>query len=209
MTAYVALIRAVNVSGTGKLPKEDLKAMGEACGFDNVPHLHQQRQSAVHQRPWRGEVKERLEEKVADYFGKPVPVYVRSAKEMAEAVAARPVRRRQAEPRASPISSTRSRCRRCSTRRATCTGERMALGPRLIYVSYGEGIGKIEAQAAGGETGNSAEHEQRGEDRRAAGGDGMTRSRGRQPADAAGEGDRAPRPALSRPRRAGDFGRRI
>ena len=26
MTAYVALIRAVNVSGTGKLPKEDLKA---------------------------------------------------------------------------------------------------------------------------------------------------------------------------------------
>ena len=35
MTAYVALIRAVNVSGTGKLPKEDLKAMGEACGFEN------------------------------------------------------------------------------------------------------------------------------------------------------------------------------
>jgi len=36
MTAYVALIRAVNVSGTGKLPKEDLKAMGEACGFENA-----------------------------------------------------------------------------------------------------------------------------------------------------------------------------
>ena len=33
MTAYVALIRAVNVSGTGKLPKEELKAIGEACGF--------------------------------------------------------------------------------------------------------------------------------------------------------------------------------
>ena len=27
MTAYAALIRAVNVSGTGKLPKEDLKAI--------------------------------------------------------------------------------------------------------------------------------------------------------------------------------------
>ena len=36
MTAYVALVRAVNVSGTGKLPKEDLKAMGGACGFDDV-----------------------------------------------------------------------------------------------------------------------------------------------------------------------------
>ena len=36
MTAYVALVRAVNVSGTGKLSKEDLKAMGEACGFENA-----------------------------------------------------------------------------------------------------------------------------------------------------------------------------
>ena len=34
MTAYVALVRAVNVSGTGKLPKEDLTAIGEACGFE-------------------------------------------------------------------------------------------------------------------------------------------------------------------------------
>ena len=36
VTAYVALLRAVNVSGTGKLPMADLKAIGEACGFSNV-----------------------------------------------------------------------------------------------------------------------------------------------------------------------------
>ena len=36
MTAYVALLRAVNVSGTGKLPMADLKRMGEECGFENV-----------------------------------------------------------------------------------------------------------------------------------------------------------------------------
>jgi uncharacterized protein (DUF1697 family) len=36
LTAFVALVRAVNVSGTGKLPKEELKAMGEACGFGDV-----------------------------------------------------------------------------------------------------------------------------------------------------------------------------
>jgi len=36
MKAYVGLIRAVNVSGTGKLPKEELKAMGDACGFKNA-----------------------------------------------------------------------------------------------------------------------------------------------------------------------------
>ena len=36
MTAYVALVRAVNVTGTGMQPKENLKAMGEACGFETV-----------------------------------------------------------------------------------------------------------------------------------------------------------------------------
>jgi Protein of unknown function (DUF1697) len=30
MTAYVALLRAVNVGGTGALPMPELKAMGEA-----------------------------------------------------------------------------------------------------------------------------------------------------------------------------------
>jgi uncharacterized protein (DUF1697 family) len=36
MTAYVALLRAVNVGGTGKLPMSDLKEMCEALGFTGV-----------------------------------------------------------------------------------------------------------------------------------------------------------------------------
>jgi hypothetical protein len=36
MTAYIALLRAVNVGGTGKLPMSDLKAMCEKAGFGNV-----------------------------------------------------------------------------------------------------------------------------------------------------------------------------
>jgi uncharacterized protein (DUF1697 family) len=36
MTAYVALLRAVNVAGTGALPMAELRAMGEACGFATV-----------------------------------------------------------------------------------------------------------------------------------------------------------------------------
>ena len=36
MTAYVALLRAVNVSGTGKLPMAELQLMGERCGFGAV-----------------------------------------------------------------------------------------------------------------------------------------------------------------------------
>ncbi|HEY0489493.1 MAG TPA: DUF1697 domain-containing protein, partial [Telluria sp.] len=36
MTTFIALLRAVNVGGTGKLPMTELKAMCEAAGFTNV-----------------------------------------------------------------------------------------------------------------------------------------------------------------------------
>ena len=72
MTAYVALIRAVNVSGTGKLPKEDLKAMGEACGFDNVRTFINSGNLLFSSD--LGEAERRRSgsaQKVDDYFGKP------------------------------------------------------------------------------------------------------------------------------------------
>jgi len=36
MTRYVALLRAVNVGGTGKLPMADLKALCTELGFKRV-----------------------------------------------------------------------------------------------------------------------------------------------------------------------------
>ena len=36
VTVFVALLRAVNVGGTGKLPMTELKAMCEAAGFAGV-----------------------------------------------------------------------------------------------------------------------------------------------------------------------------
>jgi uncharacterized protein (DUF1697 family) len=36
MTTYIALLRAVNVGGTGKLPMAELKAMCIEMGFANV-----------------------------------------------------------------------------------------------------------------------------------------------------------------------------
>ena len=141
MTAYAALIRAVNVSGTGKLPKEDLKALGEACGFDHVRTFINSGNLLFTSDLAEGAVKERIEEKLADYFGKPVPAFVRSTEEMAEAVRENPFgddkpSRVMAhfideKPVQAMIDAARD-----------VQGERLALGPRLIYVSYGEGIGK-------------------------------------------------------------------
>ena len=79
MTAYVALLRAVNVSGTGKLPKEDLKAIGEACGFDHVRTFINSGNLLFTSELAEGTVHERLEAKLADSFGTPWRVHVRSA----------------------------------------------------------------------------------------------------------------------------------
>ncbi len=141
MTSFVALIRAVNVSGTGKLPKEDLKAMGEACGFGKVRTFINSGNLLFESGLAEADVKERMERQIAAFFGKPVPVFVRSASEMAEAVERdpftddKPSRRYAHFIDEAPVPAMLDEAR-------DVAGERIALGPRLLYVSYGEGIGK-------------------------------------------------------------------
>lgn len=141
MTAYVALVRAVNLTGTGRLPKEDLKAMGEACGFENARTFINSGNLLFTSELAENIVQARLEAKLTDYFGKPWRVHVRSAKDMAEAARKNPFGDDKPswvmaifideEPAQAMIDEARG-----------LQGERLALGPRLIYVSYGEGIGK-------------------------------------------------------------------
>ena len=143
MIAYVALVRAVNVTGTGMLPKEKLKAMGEGCGFENVRTFINSGNLLFTSDLAEGSVRHRIEQQLADYFGKPVPAYVRSAGEMADAAASNPFTDDKPsrvmahfiddEPVQSMLDEARD-----------VAGERLALGPRLIYVSYGEGIGKTK-----------------------------------------------------------------
>jgi uncharacterized protein (DUF1697 family) len=143
MTAYVALLRAVNVSGTGKLPMGELKAMGEACGFEQVRTFIASGNLLFTSELVEAEVQRRVAKRIEDFFGRAVPVYVRSAHEMAEAVARSPFsddkpNRVMAhfideQPTKAMLDEVRD-----------IQGERLALGPRLIYVSYGEGIGKTK-----------------------------------------------------------------
>jgi uncharacterized protein (DUF1697 family) len=141
MTAYVALLRAVNVSGTAKLSKEDLRAMGEACGFGSVRTFIASGNLLFTSELDETEIRERICGRVDDYFGRHVPAYVRSGAEMA-AVARRnpfagdPPNRTFAffideEPAQAMLDEARD-----------VAGERMALGPRVIYVAYGAGIGE-------------------------------------------------------------------
>ena len=143
MTAYVALLRAMNVAGTGKLPMTELKRIGEECGFTDVRTFIASGNLLFNSDLAEADVQTRIEAKLEDYFGKPVAVFVRSAAELAEIAAANPFTDDKPsrvmahfiaeEPIPAMLAEARD-----------VAGERLALGPRAIFVSYGEGIAKTK-----------------------------------------------------------------
>ena len=90
MTRYVALLRAVNVGGTGKLPMTELRAMCEAAGFADVRTYIASGNVVFDSQLAETAVKVRLEAALAEYAGKPVGVILRTGAEMAAVLAANP-----------------------------------------------------------------------------------------------------------------------
>ena len=90
MAAFIALLRAVNVGGTGKLPMSDLKAMCDELGFTSVRTYIASGNVVFANRKSEAAIKSALEKRLAAYAGKPVGVLVRSAAEMAQVLADNP-----------------------------------------------------------------------------------------------------------------------
>ncbi len=90
MTRYVALLRAVNVGGTGKLPMTDLRALCETAGFAAVRTYIASGNVVFDSDADEATVKATLERGLFDYAGKAVGAVVRTGAEMAAVVAANP-----------------------------------------------------------------------------------------------------------------------
>ena len=86
MTTYAALLRAVNVGGTGKLPMTELRALCEAAGLANVRTYIQSGNALFESRLSASSVKKKLELALEEHMGKSVRVLVRSASELADIV---------------------------------------------------------------------------------------------------------------------------
>lgn len=88
--AYVALLRAVNVGGTGKLPMAALKAMCEDAGFKAARTYIASGNALFRSDLAEAEVRAALDARLLAFAGKPVGVLVRTAAEMAAVVARNP-----------------------------------------------------------------------------------------------------------------------
>ena len=90
MMAYVALLRAVNVGGNGKLPMPVLVKLCEAAGLDQVRTYIASGNVVFQSGDSEAAVRTAIQEQLESYVGKPISVVVRLAAEMADVVARNP-----------------------------------------------------------------------------------------------------------------------
>ena len=152
MTAFVALLRAVNVGGTGKLPMTDLKALCEKLGFARVQTYIASGNVIFESRKSEGAVKKALETALQKYAGKSVGVLVRTAAELAKVVEGNPFPKKPTKWTVAIFLDAKPPADTLSTLRGAAD-EEVRLGAREIYVHYGSGMGrsklKIPAAVAG------------------------------------------------------------
>jgi len=150
----VALLRAVNVGGTGKLPMSDLKDICEELGFGAVRTYIASGNVVFESRKSEAEVKAALEKRLDAYAGKPVGVLVRTAAEMAQVLADNPF------PKAAPNRTMAVFLDRAPPA-DTLAGvrgqkdEEIRLGRREIYIHYGEGMGQSKLVIAAAKAGTA------------------------------------------------------
>jgi uncharacterized protein (DUF1697 family) len=141
MQSYVVLLRAVNVTGTGKIAMSDLKALCEAAGCDRVRTYiasgNVVLRSALEEQALQAEIARRVEPVV----GKRVGVILRSAHHLERALAVNPFREMNpgftvicfldAPPPADALDQLRNRI-----------DEQVALGEREVFIHYPNGQGQ-------------------------------------------------------------------
>jgi uncharacterized protein (DUF1697 family) len=150
MTTFVAMLRAVNVGGTGKLLMSQLKQLCIDLGFENVATLGASGNVVFNGALSEREVKARLESALKQLSGKPAGVFVRTAGEMATVLAANPF------PDAPPAHTVAVFLDATPAPGMLNTmtgqdGEEVALGRREIYIAFGDKMGrsKLKLPSAG------------------------------------------------------------
>jgi uncharacterized protein (DUF1697 family) len=154
MTAYVALLRAVNVGGTGKLPMTKLAAICTDAGFTAVK-TYIASGNVVFKSPAKpAKVKAELETRLEAYAKKPVGVVVRTAAEMALIQQANPFPKMAAN-RTVAIFLDHEPPPDALAHAIGCNNEEMRLGVREIYVHYGEGMAKTKLRIPAARSGTA------------------------------------------------------
>jgi len=150
MTTYAALLRAVNVGGTGKLPMSELRAMCVSVGFSNVRTYIASGNVVFESKLSESSVKAKLERCLETYAGKPVGILIRTGTELAAVLANNPFSSAAPNQTVAIFLDAPPPANVLDTVSGQQT-EEIAVGTREIYVHYKDGIArsKLKIPAAG------------------------------------------------------------
>jgi uncharacterized protein (DUF1697 family) len=154
MTVFIALVRSVNVGGTGKFPMSELKKLCEAAGFTEVRTYIASGNVLFESGKTEARVKAEVEKRVTKYAGRAIPVLIRTVREMAAIVKMNPF------PDTDPARTVVIFLNKAPPKdtMATAKGqtqEEIRLGKREIYVHYGAGQGNTKLRLAASEFGTA------------------------------------------------------
>jgi uncharacterized protein (DUF1697 family) len=152
VTAYVALLRAVNVGGR-QLAMSDLKAIAAKLELESPRTFIASGNLLFARDRTEKALKRDLEDALEQHMGKTVEVMLRTASELTAVVAANPFSSEAAN-RVIAIFLDQVPPADAVTCAKNARDERLALGKREIYVHYpgGQGRSKLRIPAAAGGT---------------------------------------------------------
>jgi len=141
VTVFIALLRAINVGGTGKLSMKELASMCAELGLNAVRTYIQSGnvvfRSSLSEESVRGKLEKALEEKM----GKRIDVLVRSAAEMRQVLVANPFATEEPAKVAIFFMHTNV-IKGVLDKVATAGGERIRVIGREVFIHYPNGMGQ-------------------------------------------------------------------
>jgi uncharacterized protein (DUF1697 family) len=141
MAVYVALLRAVNVGGTGKLPMERLRALCADAGFADARTYIASGNVILRTEASERAVLDALAARLCVAMGKPVGVFVRSGAELAQLVADNPFADKPRN-RVMALFTDDDLPKHPLEGAVGHQNEEVRLGRRALFVFYPEGMAK-------------------------------------------------------------------
>lgn len=145
MQTFIALLRAINVSGTGKLAMARLRQLCEEAGFKDVRTYIQSGNVVLKSSLSEAKVKAALEQLLEGELGKAHAAFVRTAAELSEVIEKNPYPKAEAKflqvvffdkaPALGQVTAPE--------------GEELSIRGREVYVHYPNGMGQSKLKAAG------------------------------------------------------------
>jgi uncharacterized protein (DUF1697 family) len=154
MTAYVALLRAINVGGAGKLPMTALADLCLAAGFAQVKTYIASGNVVFQSGGAEGEVHAALEDRLGVYMGRPAQVLVRSASEMAETLARNPFPQQPGN-RVMTLFLNSALPSHPLDGATGVQDEQVRLGKRELFIFYPDGMAKTRLRLPAEKTGTA------------------------------------------------------